>query len=169
MTEFERSLRFGGIDYDMAFAANLIPAFFFPLKDLGDLLCKSTELLLSQGLISEREVSAIFALFRAAEQISTELQRQLVGTDERERRQALDVLTHALEFSQSEDSGRSMEAWRAALHRHELLPNSIDALRTMISFILYQHSRGQAHVAGTICNCLDFISFTADRLSIDGG
>lgn len=46
------AVKFNGISYDIYFATNLIPAFFFPVDDLNDLVQKCTELIKSRGIIS---------------------------------------------------------------------------------------------------------------------
>jgi hypothetical protein len=58
MTKASSRIRFNGLDYDSQFAANLIPAFFFPLENLDDLLTKSTELLLSRGFVPDHDIGA---------------------------------------------------------------------------------------------------------------
>src|SRR5438093_8610875 len=77
MTEMAKTVNFNGIEYEMRFAANLVPAFFFPVEDLGDLLGKTTELLLSRGLVSAREFSTVVELSKVADKISADIQRRV--------------------------------------------------------------------------------------------
>lgn len=51
MTESGDQVVFRRMSYDAAFAASLIPEFFFPVDSEDDLMEKATELLMARGLL----------------------------------------------------------------------------------------------------------------------
>jgi hypothetical protein len=50
---------FRGETYDAAFAAQLIPAFFFPLASEDELLAKTLELLMARGMVPLQPVDQV--------------------------------------------------------------------------------------------------------------
>ena len=96
------------------------------------------------------------------DELTADIERQLTDGDSCDHVHAMDVLTHALVFAPAEEA---MEVWRVALHHHELRPGSRLALRSLIAYLLDEYEKGNSNVATAICDCLNFITATADRVS----
>ena len=57
MVQGSDTVTFRGTEYDTEFGAKLVPAFFFPVSDLDDLVKKTLELLVSRGLAPEQSIA----------------------------------------------------------------------------------------------------------------
>jgi hypothetical protein len=51
IAESRDTIVFRGVPYDAAFAARLLPPFYFPIHSEEDLLAKAIELMIARGLI----------------------------------------------------------------------------------------------------------------------
>jgi hypothetical protein len=163
------TVSFLGVDYDGTSASRLVPEFFFPAAAADDFLRKTVELVASRGLVKHARpprmrlgdgvVSQPSASPETA--VVVALVRDLAEGTQGEFVRAMDVLTHALEFSRP--SG-SLMIWRSALHRGLLLPQGRSALEDLVEFILAREAEGDADAYSEICDCLAFISTLPDRV-----
>ncbi|HEV2887588.1 MAG TPA: hypothetical protein VGX49_11795 [Jatrophihabitans sp.] len=94
-------------------------------------------------------------------EVTLEIQRRLVDGDAAERVDALDVLTHALEFAGSDDS---LSTWRQALHERTVTAQAIAAVDELVHYITNEYAKGNHYAASEICDCLDYIAQATDRL-----
>lgn len=140
---------FRGVSYDTRHAAALMPGFFFPIESADDLIQKATELLASRGLTAPND-----APDKSIEEVLAEVEAAITadstgGTD-RARIEALDVVTHALEFV---GHPRALALWRAA-GAGRFLPDTRTAVATMLEHIQEAIDRGDWRAVAGICDCL---------------
>lgn len=165
----DREVVFHDVTYDTKSAADLIPGFFFPLESADDLVRKATELLISRGLA---EVPSAEGPIEAPPQnlasptdrpashiddVIARLERSLVaptraGTLARERVEALDIVSHALDFV---DHPRGLLLWREALWGHHLHPETGAAIEIMTAHVRAAAARGDWNAISEICDCLE--------------
>lgn len=97
-----------------------------------------------------------------ASDVTADIKRKLIDGSPAERVEALDVLTHALDFARPPDA---LVAWRLALHERVVADGAVAALDTLVGYLMDQYARGNPHAASTICDCLAYVAPAADRLS----
>jgi hypothetical protein len=160
------SVAFRDTEYDATVAAELIPAFFFPLRSAEELVNLATELLVARGLApgpnganpgqpldeaqGHRDASTQSAdVIARIEQAVAQLPD---GNTDVERIHALDVITHALDFVHHP---HGLRIWREALWERRLHPDACTALESMLEHLRSAVARGDVHAASEICDCLE--------------
>lgn len=97
--------------------------------------------------------------------VTAQIESRLVDGDAHDRVEALDVLTHALEFTGAEDA---LTIWREALHRRQVSERTTAALDELVDYLLNETAKGNHDAASQICDCLGFIGADADRIPAGG-
>jgi len=155
-------VRFRDTDYDARSAADLVPAFFFPLESEEDFLAKVHDLLVSRGL----EPTAVRATH--APEPAPDLTRAPAATvvayvTERVAHgplpplpdggwvDAVDYVTHALDLVRPPGA---LAAWRATVHDGELTATARAALVELVTFVRTAAVEGRWEVASRICDCM---------------
>lgn len=160
------SVTFRRTEYQAA-AANLIPAFFFPVPSADELVERTMDLLVARGLAAAPE-SARPALppgpVARRDRMSPHLARIVArielsiaqfppdGRTDVECIHALDVLTHALDFV---DHPEGLSIWREALWKRRLHPDGYRALTKMLEHLQAEVALGHVAAASEICDCLE--------------
>jgi hypothetical protein len=150
---------FRGVTYDMRFAAGLVPRFFFPIESAEDLVGKATELLAARGLAAEappagdpgpRRVAAGTSLDAILAGIEGTITDASIGETDRRRIEALDVVTHALEFVGHPDA---LNLWRGAAAGR--FPSDVKAaVAAMLEYMSEAIGRGDLRAVSEVCDCL---------------
>jgi uncharacterized protein with PIN domain len=96
--------------------------------------------------------------------VTADISRKLTGGNLEERVDALDILTHALEFTKPPDA---LDIWRLALHQRQVSVQATAALEALVQFLIEQYAKGNHAAAAEICDCLSYIGPAAD--SVQGG
>jgi hypothetical protein len=68
--------------------------------------------------------------------------------------EALDIVTHAVEFSQTPNG---FEVWRTALWQRHLTEEGRSAVTTMLEYVNSAVLSGQQHLIWAICDCLGLL------------
>jgi hypothetical protein len=159
---------FRDIAYNTRFAAGLMPNFFFPLQSAEDLIAKAVELVVSRGLLplpptlprlnsrpsswhsgSDNETHSISELMRWLEHLVRV--RPETGKLDADTALAFDIVTHALEFTGTEDG---LSLWREVLWRRTIPEPARVAVVRLLEHVISAAARGEMDVIDEICRCL---------------
>jgi hypothetical protein len=148
---------FRGVTYDMRFAAALVPRFFFPIESAEDLVGKATELLTARGLAAappsgagHRPAAAGRSLDDILAGIEGVITDASIGEADGRRIEALDVVTHALEFAGHPDA---LGLWRGAAAGR--FPAEVRiAVAAMLEYMSEAIGRGDLRAVSEVCDCL---------------
>lgn len=164
------TITFRDIVYNARSAADLVPGFFFPLTSSDDFIAKSSELIASRGLAdlppewtepdatgaSTEHIPPADGGWRVDDVVGR-LESSLAmpvsdGRLPRDRVDAIDVVSHALDFV---DHPRGLELWREALWGRRLAPDARSAVEAMTVHVRAAAERGEWTTISEICDCLE--------------
>lgn len=161
-------IMFCGVAYDTRFGAGLMPNFFFPLQSAEDLITKAVELVVSRGLLplppslpplDPRPVSWQSAGRSEKHRITDVIRwlerlvqvRPRTGKLDSDTALAFDIVTHALEFTGTENG---LFLWREVLWRRTLPEQARLAVVQLLEYVISAAARGEMDVVDEICGCL---------------
>lgn len=152
---------FHGTRYTTSPVAELIPDFFFPLTSPDDLVMKASELVASRGL--ETEVSPVASprvpggarsRNRTVEEVMADVEAIVMDPDvpetDQERVEALDIVTHALQFV---GHPQALALWRDATAGH-FRAETREAVATLLQQVTTFMEEGDYDAVTRICDCL---------------
>lgn len=160
---------FLGNEYVAAQGGELLPPFLFPMKDQNDFTDKVGELLVSRGLVpfppsaplgrpfivqvpSDRPTTHIGEVIARLElALCSPVHDGLLPQD---RVDAIDIITHALEFTRHPDG---LRLWREALWGHRLHPDAKGAIEAMGEYVTAAAQRGEWESLTAICDCVEVL------------
>ena len=154
------TVTFRGTQYSSMPAADLVPDFFFPLTSADDLVQKASELVAARGLAGAgpnppaSPHDAAHSGVRSIESIAADVEATVTNPDlpdtDPERIDALDIVTHALEFV---GHPQALTLWRDAASGHYRAQTHA-AVITMLEHVTTAIEQGDYDAVTKICDCL---------------